>query len=107
MWVLSRLYRIIIINIVGCCFCSQETQAGVTVACLQLLLRRKDQWTTSAALGVEPTATEVTDALRTMSSINAVGSDQLPAELLKSGLGENFTVLFRLHRIIVELGRGG
>lgn len=39
----------------------------------------------------------------TMANGKAVGPEQLPAELRKLGVGDNFTISCELHRIIVEI----
>lgn len=50
--------------------------------------------------------TEVGDAVRTVAYGISVRPDQLPSELLKLSLREDFAVLFELHRIIVEALKG-
>ena len=52
------------------------------------------------ALGVELTENEVIAALRSMANAKAVGSDELPVELLKLGLNHDPTVLREFHRVI-------
>ena len=58
------------------------------------------QWPITHALGVEPTENELIGALRSMANAKAVGSDELPVELLKLGINHDPTVLREFHRVI-------
>ena len=52
-------------------------------------------------LGDEPTAEEVTEALRSLGNSKAVGQDELPVELLKLGLHHDPIFLREFHHIII------
>ena len=52
------------------------------------------------ALGVEPTEIELIGALRSMANAKAVGSDELPVELLKLGINHDPTMLREFNRMI-------
>ena len=60
----------------------------------------RPQQTMAAKLGVEPTEGEIPVALRAMANSKAVGTDGLPAELLKLGLNQDRLILRELHRLI-------
>ena len=55
------------------------------------------QWPITYALGVEPTENELIGALRSMANAKAVGTDELPIELLKLGINHNPTILREFH----------
>ena len=58
------------------------------------------QWPVTHALGVDSIENEVIEALRSMTNAKAVGSDELPLELLKLGLNHDPTALREFRRII-------
>ena len=60
-----------------------------------------------ANFGVEPTEGEIAAALRAMANSKAVGTDGLPAELLKLGLNQNRLILRELHRLITATWHEG
>ena len=60
-----------------------------------------------ANFGVEPTEGEIAAALRAMANSKAVGTDGLPAELLKLGLNQDRSILRELHRLITTTWREG
>ena len=59
---------------------------------------------TAHALGDEPTAEEVKEALWSLGNSKVVGLDELPVELLKLGLHHDPTVLREFHQIIIGSG---
>ena len=65
------------------------------------------QQTMETNLGVEPTKGEITLALRAMANSKAVGTDGLPAELLKLGLNQDRSILRELHRLVTTTWREG
>ena len=65
------------------------------------------QWPVTHALGVELTENELIGALRSMANAKAVGSDELPIELLKLGINHDLTVLREFHRLIKLMPTNG
>ena len=61
----------------------------------------------ASALGIKPTETEIATAIKAMASAKAVGPDGLPAELLKLGLQQDWTILLELHRLTTLIWREG
>ena len=60
--------------------------------------KRLPQHPVASALGIEPTEEEIATAMKAMTNAKAVGSDGLPAELLKLGLQQDRTILLKLDR---------
>ena len=70
--------------------------------------KRLPQHPVASALGIEPTKEEIAAAMKAMANAKAVGSDGLPAELLKLRLQqEDRTILRELHRLTVLIWRQG
>ena len=61
----------------------------------------------ASALGIESTEQEIATAMEAMANEKAVGSDRLPAELLKLGLQQNRTILLEFHRLTTLIWREG
>ena len=62
--------------------------------------KRLSQHPVASALGIEPTEEDIATAMK-------VGQDGLPAELLKLGLQQNWTILQELHRLTILIWREG
>ena len=60
--------------------------------------KRLPQQPLTNALGIEPTEEEVATAMKAMANAKAVGSDGVPAELLKLNLQQDRTILLELDR---------
>ena len=69
--------------------------------------KRLPQHPVASALGIEPTEEEVTTAVKEMVNAEAVGPNDLPAELLKLGLQRDRTILLELHRLTILIWRQG
>ena len=65
------------------------------------------QQPTAHALGDEPTAEEVTEALRSLGNSKAVESDKLPVKPLALGLQHDLIVLREFHQVITRVWREG
>ena len=61
----------------------------------------------ASALGIEPTEEEIATAMKAMANEKAVGPDGLPAELLKLGLQQDWTILLEFHRLTTLIWREG
>ena len=61
------------------------------------------QQPTAHTLGDEPTAEEVTEALRSLGNSNEARPNELPVELLKLGLHHDPTILRDFHEIIIQV----
>ena len=68
--------------------------------------KRLPQHSVATVLGIEPTE-EIATAMKAMADAKAVGSDGLPAELLKLGLQQDRTILLELHRLTTLIWREG
>ena len=69
--------------------------------------KRLPQHPVTSALGIEPTEEAIATAMKAMANAKAVGSDGLPAELLKLGLQQDRTILRELHRLTILISRQG
>ena len=69
--------------------------------------KRLPQHPIASALGIEPTEEEIATARKAMANAKAVGPDGLPAELLKLGLQQDWTILPELHRLTILIWRQG
>ena len=67
--------------------------------------KRLPQQPVASALGIEPTEEEIATAIKAMANEKAVGSDGLPAELLKLGLQQNRIILLEFHRLTTLIWR--
>ena len=67
--------------------------------------KRLLQQPVASALGIEPTEEEIATAMKAMINEKAVGSDGLPAELLKLGLQQDRTILLEFHRLTTLIWR--
>ena len=61
--------------------------------------KRLPQQPVASALGIEPPEEEIATAMKAMGNAKAVGAGGLPAELLKSGLEQDRTILLEFHRL--------
>ena len=59
--------------------------------------KRLPQQPVAIALGIKPTEEEIFTTMKEMANTKTVGSDGLPAELLKLGLQQDQTILFSVH----------
>ena len=66
-----------------------------------------DQWPENMPLGVQTTMQELTDAIRSLASGKAVGSDEVSVELFKITLNGNPALHRRLLDIVGRIWRGG
>ena len=69
--------------------------------------KRLPQHLVASALGIEPKEEEITTAMKAMANAKAMGPGGLPAELLKLGLQQDWTILLKLHRLTTLIGREG
>ena len=69
--------------------------------------KRPPQHPVASALGIEPTEEEIATAMKAMANAKTVGPDGLPAELLKLGLQQDWTILRELHRLTILIWRQG
>ena len=69
--------------------------------------KRLPQHPVAIALGIEPAEAEIASAMKAMANAKAVGSDGLPAELLKLRLQQGGTILLELHRLTNLIWRKG
>ena len=69
--------------------------------------KRLPQQLVASALGISPTEEEIATAMKAMADEKAVGSDGLPAELLKLGLQQDRTILLEVHRLTTLIWREG
>ena len=69
--------------------------------------KRLPQQPVASALGIEPTEEEIAIAMKAMVNEKAVGPDGLPAELLKFGLQQDWTILLEFHRLTTLIWREG
>ena len=69
--------------------------------------KRLPQHPVASALGIEPTEEEIATAMKAMANAKAVGPDTVPAELLKLGLQQDWTILLELHRLTILTWRQG
>ena len=67
--------------------------------------KRLPQHPVASALGVEPTEEEITTAMKATANAKAVEPGGLPAELLKLGLQQDWTILLELHRLTILIWR--
>ena len=68
------------------------------------IIEALSQKATALSLGDPPVVNETKKALRSMANGKAMGPDELPAELLKLGLSDNFhEILLAFHGIIVAV----
>ena len=67
--------------------------------------KRLPQHPVASALGIEPTEEVIATAMKAMANAKAVGSDGLPAELLKLGLQQDRTIPRELHRLTILIWR--
>ena len=66
----------------------------------------RDDVGSECALGMAPTEEDIATAMKAMANAKAVGPDGLPAELLKLGLQQDWTILLELYRLDPHLARG-
>ena len=66
--------------------------------------KRLPQHPVASAFGIEPTEEEIVTAMKAMTNTKAVGSDDLPAELLKLRLQ---LILLEFHRLTTLIWREG
>ena len=69
--------------------------------------RRLPQYPVASALGIEPMEEETATAMKAMANAKAMRPDGLPAELLKLGLQQDWTILLELHRLTTLIWREG
>ena len=69
--------------------------------------KRLPQQPVASALGIEPTEEDIASAMKAMANEKAVGPDGLPAELLKLGLQQDWTILLEFHRLTTLIWREG
>ena len=69
--------------------------------------KRLPQHPVASALGIEPTEEVIATAMKATANAKAVGPDGLPAELLKLGLQQDWTILLELHRLTILIWRQG
>ena len=69
--------------------------------------KRLPQHPVASALRIEPTEEEIATAMKTTSNAKAAGPGGLPAELLKLGLQQDWTILLELHRLTILIWRQG
>ena len=69
--------------------------------------KRLPQHPVASALGIEPTEEDIATARKAMTNAKAVGPGGLPAELLKLGLQQEWTILLELHRLTILIWRQG
>ena len=69
--------------------------------------KRLPQQPVASALGIEPMEEEIATAMKAMANDKAVGSDGLPAELLKLGVQQDRTILLEFHRLTTLIWREG
>ena len=67
--------------------------------------KRLPQHPVANALGIEPTEEEITTAMKATANAKAVEPGGLPAELLKLGLQQDWTILLKLHRLTILIWR--
>ena len=65
-----------------------------------------DQWPENMPLGVQPTMQELTDAIRSLANLKAVGPDGVSVELFKITLNGNTALRLRQLDIVVRIWRG-
>ena len=69
--------------------------------------KRLPQQPVASALGIERTEEEIIIAMKAMADKKAVGSDGLPAELLKLGLQQDRTILLEFQQLTILIWREG
>ena len=69
--------------------------------------KRLPQQPVASALGIEPTEEDIASAMKVMANEKAVGPDGLPAELLKLGLQQDWTILLEFHLLTTLIWREG
>ena len=69
--------------------------------------KRLPQQPVTSALGIEPTEEETATALKATVNEKVVRPDGLPAELLKLGLQQDWTILLEFHRLTTLIWREG
>ena len=67
--------------------------------------KRLPQQPVASALGIDPTEEEVAAAMKATANADAVGPDELSAELLKLGLQQDRTILLEFHRLTTLICR--